>query len=99
MPRWSPDGSRLFFLQAAQLYEVDIRVEGDAVQAGRPQPVVELPGLRRDLWALSADGEQFLFVQTPEGTTRGGEGEPTQNLVRFTFHWFEELRRLLATNS
>ena len=27
------------------------------------------------------------------------EGEPTQNLVRFTFHWFEELRQLLATDS
>ncbi len=98
-PRWSPDGSRLFFLQAAQLYEVDIRVEGDAVQAGRPQPVVELPGLRRTLWALSADGEQFLFVQNPEGTAGDAEGKPTQNLVRFTFHWFEELRALLATDS
>jgi len=98
-PRWSHDGSRLFFLQATQLYEVDVGVEGDAVQVGKPQPVVELPGLRRSMWGLSADGEQFLFVQDPEGAARSGEGEPTQNLVRFTFHWFEELRALLATDS
>ena len=98
-PRWPSDGSRLFFLQAAHLYEVDIRAEGDAVQVGRPQLVAELPGLRQNLWASSADGEQFLFIQDPEGTARGDAGEPTQNLVRFTFHWFEELRQLLATGS
>jgi len=98
-PRWSSDGSRLFFLQSRQLYEADVRVEGDAVQVGRPQAVVELTGGWRDNWDVSADGEQFFFIQQPEGVTAGVEGEPTQNLVRFTFHWFEELRRLLATDS
>ena len=61
--------------------------------------MVELPGIFNGLWDISADGERFLFVQESEAASTGTAGETTQSLVRFTFHWFEELRRLLATEN
>ena len=98
--RWSSDGTRLFFLKGEQLLEAPVEAEGAALRVGRATEVVELPGIRRQNYDVRASG-RFVFIQDASAGAQGGEGggSGTQNLVRFTFHWFEELRGLLDTGS
>jgi Tol biopolymer transport system component len=95
-PRWSPDGRKLFFIEEDEVYEVSIASEGQALRAGRPEVVASLdPALRdRRHWSLAPDTNRFLFIQDPASASPEMAGE-NHALVRFTFHWFEELERLL----
>jgi len=97
-PRWSGDGRRLLFVQEGTVLEASVTADGAALQVGRPEKVVGLPDMFRVIWDAYADADRFLFIQRP-AESDGGDDEGTQNLVRFTFHWFEELRSLLATSS
>lgn len=62
-PRWSGDGRHLLFLQGAQLHEVEVSTENNALQVEKPRPIVESPNMMRSSWSLAPDGNQFVFIQ------------------------------------
>jgi len=64
-PSWGADGKKLFYRSADQkLMAVDIDA-GESFKAGIPQPLFPArvqPGIARNKYVVSADGERFLFV-------------------------------------
>jgi Tol biopolymer transport system component len=71
-PRWSDDGSEIFYLTpASTLMSVPVST-GDTLSAGRPQELFDVrlqPITTRNRWLVSRDGQRFLFLQ-PEGSSR-----------------------------
>jgi Tol biopolymer transport system component len=82
-PRWSRTGRELFFLSAdGVLMSVEIRVEGEALGAGMPRPVL---GMRKARWYdVSPDGRRFLIPLNPKA---GNES------IYVVLNWAEDLRR------
>ena len=64
-PAWSGDGKKLFYRAADQkLMAVDVEA-GETFKAGIPQalfPARVLPGIARNKYVVSGNGERFLFV-------------------------------------
>jgi eukaryotic-like serine/threonine-protein kinase len=66
-PRWSPDGTELFFLSSARhLMAVSVRARDGSVDIGPARPVLEItyrgPGV---LYDVSPDGRRFLVITSP----------------------------------
>jgi serine/threonine-protein kinase len=97
-PRWSADGQRLFLLtdNAQKLQQVSVEAVGDALQIGRTEDVAEFGTLftSRQFWVVSRDGNRFGFVQNPATSSNEMAGDD-HALVRFTFNWFEDLKRIM----
>jgi serine/threonine-protein kinase len=97
-PRWSADGSELFYRQGDLMMAVPIPEE-PSLTLGRPSPVFEgvylsspgggwdQPGWHYD---VTADGQRFLMLQAAED-----QGKRQINVV---LNWFEELNRLVPTD-
>jgi Tol biopolymer transport system component len=87
-PSWRADGKELFYRSPDQkLMAVEIRTAGE-FQAGIPQSLYSIriqPGPARNKYAVSPDGQRFLFV-APLGRE---SMSPTTVVV----NWFAELRR------
>lgn len=89
-PRWTARGDRIFYLQGASLMEAEIATRPE-VKLGTPQRLFTVPWLEPESWwanryAISADGERFLFSKRLEQ-----EGaEPRLVLVR---NWIREFTR------
>ena len=96
--RWSADGRRIFYREpAGRILEASIDVQADALRIGRPVEIFDpQEGRYLQPWGLSGDASRFLLTQNPQ--TEGEETSAGVNLVKVTFHWFEELNRLLATS-
>ena len=65
--RWVRDGQGLIFQEElGSLVAVPMTVEGDRISIGQPESLFELgaPVLESVYWAVSADGERFLTVNT-----------------------------------
>ena len=64
-PAWSADGKRIFYRAADQRFmAVDVEA-GDTFKAGIPQalfPARVQPGVARNKYVVSGNGERFLFV-------------------------------------
>ena len=96
-PRWSGDGKFLFYVAPeGKVYRASITVDGSALRAGRAEDVVTLdPRFQSyDTWVLSRDAKRFGFIQSSEDAPGAADGE-RHVLVRFTFNWIEELKRLV----
>lgn len=65
--RWIRDGQGLIFQEVlGSLVAVSMTVEGGRISIGRPESLFDLtaPVLETVYWAVSADGERFLTVNT-----------------------------------
>ena len=95
-PLWARDGRELFYLGlGGQLTAVSVRID-PSLDFGNPEVVFEgsdfYSGAGRT-YDVSPDGKRFLMIKT------GGAGDETSlpELV-VVLNWFEELKRLVATN-
>jgi hypothetical protein len=66
---------------------VSVRTEGNKLQAGASQAVVETDRRLGNSWDVEPDGQRFLIIRDEQSAAR-----PT--MAKFTFHWFGELKRL-----
>jgi Tol biopolymer transport system component len=68
-PRWSADGSRLFYANDEAIFEVDVSTDPD-VRLGRPRMLFSRDGLagsgRHVGFDVTADGESFLVLAMEE---------------------------------
>jgi serine/threonine protein kinase len=115
-PRWRRDGKELFFYFNNNLFAADIRVADASLDPGVPRTLFGLPGPSLALthgpynrFAVSADGQRFLFSQPGAGgpTTvggladtiaavvdRGGTGaSATTNAVTVVLNWTQMLKK------
>jgi Tol biopolymer transport system component len=65
-PLWSPDGTRILFDRAAELYQVRVTTAGDRFSAGEPEALpikgfAQSPGLRRQ-FDIAPDGRLLMLV-------------------------------------
>jgi Tol biopolymer transport system component len=67
-PQWRRDGKELFYLRGSTLMAVDIKSDGREFEAGLPNPLFDkmLPGIGRNRYVVSRDGQRFLFITPPE---------------------------------
>ncbi|MHB1068965.1 MAG: protein kinase domain-containing protein [Gemmatimonadaceae bacterium] len=102
-PRWSPDGSAVYFWRIGApldtLYRVRIsRTPSVAVAAPDVVATLDMDGVSN--WDLHPDGRRFVASVATTGTTTpsassGGSGmAATRHLI--LQNWFSELRRLTA---
>ncbi len=95
-PRWSPDGSTLYYWKGApgadSLFAVAIERD-PAVVVRQPEFVLaaEIAGNLALNWDLHPDGQRFLVTVDDRGSAATpGEPSPTRFLV--VLNWFEELK-------
>jgi dipeptidyl aminopeptidase/acylaminoacyl peptidase len=100
-PHWAADGRRVLFLDPeGGVQEASVSPDGPALRIGRPELVAKLPGIFADSWDLTDDARRLLFAQDPVAVSGGTPNQAAApNLVRFTFHWFEDLRRQLGAGT
>ena len=92
-PRWSPDGTELFYRSGNQLMAVSVQTD-PTFRAGRPEVLFQGPyqgagnpaGLQ--YYDISPDGERFLMTKT--AVQEAGQ-------INVVLNWFEELKRLVPT--
>ena len=79
-------------LQDEVLMSVVVRTEGNELQVEVPQAVVETDDLFSGIWDwdVAPDGKRFVLIRDEESSGPAGPA-----LLKFTFHWFEELKRLV----
>jgi serine/threonine-protein kinase len=94
-PVWNPNGRELFYRHGNQMMAVDITAQ-PGFSAGRPKVLFEGPYLlsaaNLPAYDMSRDGQRFLMVK--EGPE---EQAPTQ--INVVLNWFEELKRLVPTET
>ncbi len=101
-PRWSPDGSAVYFWRGGApvdtLYRVRIsRTPSVAVAAPEVVVTMDMDGVAN--WDLHPDGRRFVAAvaatSAPAASTTGtGKAPATRHLI--LQNWFNELRRLTA---
>ena len=88
-PAWGADGKELFFDEGNALMRVAVSTSG-GFSAGSPEVLFEHPTLRIGpgpvaRYAISADGQRFLTVET--------ERDRTVPAVRYVQNWLQEFSR------
>ncbi|MCP4262158.1 MAG: protein kinase [Planctomycetes bacterium] len=87
-PRWSPDGSKLFYGFRDKMMAVSVTM-GPPLTLGKPEPLFKSSHYKGDNYGhdydVSLDGQQFLMIEE--------SGERKNKLV-VVQNWFEELKRL-----
>jgi serine/threonine protein kinase/Tol biopolymer transport system component len=74
-PRWSADGTQLFYKQGSALFAVDVSTSG-AFTAGRPRQLFETPNLEGGIqihqYDVFPDGQRFVMIDRgkPRDTIR-----------------------------
>jgi serine/threonine-protein kinase len=90
-PRWSRDGTQLFFRQERKVFGVTLTSQGEFLQVGKPELLFDIEvGFPGSLFDLASDGEKLLIVQEPRP-----ESEETRRLVNLTLNWDEVVQELL----
>ena len=85
-PRWSPDGSRLFFWNNGRLIAAPVQGSGGTLQVGALEEVLKVPwGSNWWSYGFNADGDEFLVL-----ATEGGLGHTPISLF---LNWQDELAR------
>ena len=92
LPRWSRDGRRLFYREGKVVMSVLVRTEGNELQAEVPQAIVEMDDSDSGSfdWDVAPDGKRFVLIRDEDSV-----GPASPALLKFTVHWFEELKRLV----
>ena len=93
LPKWSPDGTELFYINGERhFFSVAIDVKDGVLSPGSPKLLFELPSnLDSDVYDVAPDGERFLFSRTQDSEA----GERRGPIV--VVNWFDELRHKVAT--
>ena len=91
-PRWSRDGRRLFYRIEKVLMSVVVRTDQNELHVEVPQVVVQTDDLFSGIWDwdVAPDGKRFVLIREENSS-----GPPGPTLMKFTFHWFEELKRIV----
>lgn len=97
-PKWSTDGTELFFRAGIDVMSVEIDTE-NGFSAGAPQTLATgFRGPFRDppAFAVTNDGERFIQFRS----TELNDTNEIVDTIRLTVveNWFEELRRLAPPN-
>ena len=91
-PRWSRDGSELFYRSENWVVAVSVSAEGESFRAGKPQRLFEgpylSPGGVSEAFEVTPDGQRFILLRPSE------QEAGSYNDVTFIFNWFEEIRQL-----
>jgi len=91
-PRWSPDGSELYYREKEWLMAVSVAT-GAGFDAGAPRRLFEAPfdeaGAPYADYDVSRESDGFIMVRTDE--------ELSASRLVVVLNWFEELRRLVPT--
>ena len=83
---WRSDGKELFYLSGGKLMAVEVK-PGSSFEAGVPKALFDLAPLRMGSgnYAVTADGQRFLFVM---------QGEATANLqYTVVTNWMAEAKK------
>ncbi|MGH9460177.1 MAG: protein kinase domain-containing protein, partial [Vicinamibacteria bacterium] len=102
-PRWSRDGSQLFYRTDEGLMVASVETGGDTFRAGKPRPLFEgaflggiggvgLAGNSFADYDVAPDGRRFVMFPAPQDS--GQRDHPHVTLVT---HWFDELDRTFST--
>ncbi len=90
-PRWSSDGTELYYVQGSALMAVSVST-GQGVTLGRPQQLFESPelaiGASATSYDVSADGQRFIMVAPVEDDDE--DAAPPK--IRVVQNWYEEFR-------
>ena len=101
-PRWSADGTELYYRNDAGVVVAEVDIGGDAFVASRPRQLVS-GVFRGGLSGLALEGGTFAdYDVAPDGRfvmflNPEGEEDPGVELVQVVVNWFGELNRLAST--
>jgi len=85
-PRWSPDGSTLYYWNVGRLMAVPLRSSGDRLATGTAKQVLEIPwGGGQNTYGIRPDGKAFLVLAQDSS-----QGPPSISLF---LNWQRELDR------
>ena len=92
-PKWSPDGTELFYTNfSGAYYSVAIAVKDDVLIPGTAKLMFKLPDNEYSpFYDVSPDGQRFLFARSPDIV--GDE----RNHPIVVVNWFKELREKMET--
>ncbi len=92
---WNPNGRELFYRQRSQLMSVAIATQ-PAFSPGKPEVLIDGPYMLSAAtlpnYDVSRDGQRFLMVKE-------GQQEPPPTQINVVLNWFDELKRLVPTNT
>lgn len=93
-PRWSPDGTELFFVEGGSLLRVGVSTANRFSIDSAAVALFEHPALQGlpapfARYDVSPDGRRFLTVED--------ERALSQPVLRVVENWFEELKRRVPT--
>ncbi|MCH7871222.1 MAG: PD40 domain-containing protein [Planctomycetes bacterium] len=93
LPRWSPDGTELFYTSDGGAYfSVAIEVKDGVLVPNAPKLMFELPDEEYyDFFNVAVDGQRFLLRRTPD-IERLGRNHPT-----VVVNWFREIAEKMGT--
>jgi Tol biopolymer transport system component len=100
-PRWSPDGSQLYFLGQAALQHggagfgtrrvMSVDIHTHPFTYGSPVPL-PIEGISSNQYGLTADGKQFiLHLAMPDSS-----GDRPSLKIHVVLNWFEELKAKMS---
>ncbi len=92
-PRWSADGSELFYRQGQEMMVVPVKLQ-PTLALGEPKVLFEgsyaMDNQFNGYYDVSQDGQRFLMVK---------EEQREQDQIRVILNWFEELKRLVPSDN
>ena len=91
LPLWNPNGRELFDLDGDKLMAVDVNL-GREPTLGKPRTLFSRPTLYANAFDVSRDGQRFVMIDQ-------GEDEPPPKELRLVQNWFDELNRLVPTDT
>jgi hypothetical protein len=101
-PKWSTDGSQLYYRTDTGLMVVDIEASGDSLSVGKPRNLFDGPfrggvtGLSSSNilpdWDVTADGQSFVLFEESNQQGRG-------TLVTMVTNFDQELERLITKDA
>ena len=85
-PRWSPDGSRLYFWSSGKLMAVPLETSGDTLQIGLVEEILDQAwGGNLNSYAIHPDGDRFLIL-APDSAVGPAS-------ISLFLNWHEELEQ------
>lgn len=88
---WNPNGQELFYLNGDKLMTVDTDLRSEPV-LGKPRELFSRPTLYSDRFDVSRDGQRFVMIDE-------GEDDPPPKQLHLVQNWFDELNRLVPTDT
>ncbi len=92
IPKWSPDGTEIFYRSEDKVMAVSVSVQEDTFRAQNPRLLFEVKGTQcLGPYDVAPDGNRFLFYRTVSEAKEQSQ-QPT-----VVVNWFEELKAKAPT--